>query len=117
MSAPRGHYPDELPRDALAVLIGHLRGQHSDLATTVHAAYDVTGYALGQTLGPGDLHVYRAASAPPGDDEGRAEVLEDAMDQGGAAQGQAAAGAFPWKSVVLIALDLLRKLLEENRSA
>lgn len=43
-------YPNELPLDAVTVLLGYIRGKAPATADAVHAAWEILGYGLGKGL-------------------------------------------------------------------
>lgn len=94
-------YPDQFPRDALAMALDLARGNAPELKTAVHACWVVAGYALGQTLGGGPTITCDNDAI---DD---ALVLEQAIALGN--EPSAVQGIFPWLSVLAVVLRLLEK--------
>ena len=43
-------YPNELPLDAVAILLGYVRGNAPATNNAVHAAWEILGYGLGKGL-------------------------------------------------------------------
>lgn len=93
-------FPDEFPREEIAVVINKLRGQPVPIAEASEAAWWVVGYGLGL----GMPHDHLVGAAQPMDDAALAAKLEEAS----LSQGVAGAAAIPWT----ILLPLLMKLLE-----
>lgn len=92
-------YPNEFPREALAMALDLARGNSPDIKEAIHACWVVSGYALGQTLGGGPIVTCDAETVDP------VTVLEQAMLHD--SNSVAVQGLFPWLLVLRIVLKLI----------
>src|SRR5215831_5425618 len=103
-------YPDEFPQAALSVVLDRFRGQDVPAPRLAHAAANVAYYALGRALP--DTSLVGAAAEPSPEQRSLAQAV---IDHGQARAGAgprpqapgAPAGAFPWKTLLQIALQVL----------
>jgi len=69
-------YPEELPLDAVAVLLGYVRGKVPAVGVAAHAAWNIIGYGLDRGL-PIGIEPFGAAS-----EEDDTEALESLLGDG-----------------------------------
>lgn len=93
-------YPTEFPREGLMMLLDAVRGKLPETREIIHAAWDVTGFCLGKTIGGGPI----VSGNPDATDE---EILASALAHD--APAGVSEGLFPWALVLSIALKLLAK--------
>ena len=97
-------YPTEIPREALSLVLDKLRGREVETSALVHAGWNVLGFALGQTIGGGQL----IGGGGELTIEAEIATIESALAYDPA---DGLAQAFPWLLVAGIVLRLLRNLL------
>jgi len=97
-------YPDRFPREAILIVIDAAKGNAVDIPNAIHAAWEVAGYALGQSVGGGPVITTSNLSD--------VEALEMSLDHS-PENGTAAIRMFPWSLIAGIVLKLLvEKLLK-----
>lgn len=113
MSAPQpvGHDYSKFPAECFAGLIAFLRGQEPASADLAWHAHTIVGWGIHTALGPG-THPHTPTIAFGGagtrTDEELAAGMEKAVSQAG---GGLVTGSWEW--LLPIALDVLRRVLEE----
>lgn len=101
-------YPSEFPTYALSVVMDRLRGRPVELSTTIHAAWVVSGYALGNVV-PDSPQIVGIVVG----DEAEAQLIEDLLKD---MQNQTAIRGFiPYALLAEIAARLLLKLLLQGK--
>jgi hypothetical protein len=101
-------YPSDFPTYALSVIMDKLRGKPINTTTAIHAAWVVSGYALGNIIPDGPQVVGIVAG-----DEAEAQLVEDLLKD---MQNQTAIRGFiPYVLLAEIASRLLLKLLLEGK--
>lgn len=98
-------FPQELPIEAVGLIIDKLRGKDVPLASAVNAAWNLAGYAAAQAL-PARLQV---AGGEAMNQEEEIKLLSDLLIKSGTNEhGQAVElGLIPWLLILKIALKFL----------
>ena len=103
-------YPSTLPQEALMMMLDKFRGKEVNTPDLVNAAWNVVGYALGQSVGGGQMV---AGDVP--EDASDADVIASVLKQYGSLDnGPEKTVTFtfiPWIVVAKIAVKLIVKLL------
>ena len=107
-------YPVVFPQEALLMMLDKFRGREVSTPDLVNAAWNVAGYALGQSLGGGQM----VAGNLPQLDSGEineADLIASVLQQNGSqVDGAEKAITFtiiPWVVLAKIAIKLLANLL------
>lgn len=101
-------YPGEFPTYALSVVMDKLRGKPVNTSTAIHAAWVVSGYALGNII-PDSPQIVGIVAG----DEAEAQLIEDLMKD---SQNQTVIRGFiPYALLAEIVSRLLLKLLLEGK--
>lgn len=90
------------------MMLDKIRGKEVSVPDLVHAAWNVTGYALAQSVGGGQVIAGEIEALSKLTDE---ELLESVINQNGEKNDNsnvAAIGLVPWLMVARIALKILK---------
>ena len=94
-------YPNSFPQDALLLMLDKIRGKDVSLPDLVHAAWNVLGYGLAQSIGGGQVVAGEIeALAKLSDEELLTSVLKQGGDQTVDGQNVAAIGIVPQDTVL-----------------
>lgn len=100
-------FPSAFPMDAVQILIGHLRHTRVvDAGTLATAGWNVLGYALGQTVGGGEV-----IDVPIMFDLSDALELAAGVHAAHAGSDTVPGQAIPWGPIAQVILSLLAKWL------
>jgi len=106
-------YPNSFPQDALLLILDKIRGKDVSLPDLVHAAWNVLGYGLAQSIGGGQVVAGEIeALAKLSDEELLTSVLKQGGDQTVDGQNVAAIGIVPWLMVARIAFKIIKEMLD-----
>lgn len=101
-------YPNTFPQEGLLMMLDKIRGKEVSIPDLVHAAWNVAGYALSQSIGGGQVIAGEVEALSKLSDE---ELLSSVLSQYGAktdGDNVAAIGLVPWLMVARIALKILK---------
>jgi hypothetical protein len=104
-------YPDSFPQEALMMMLDKIRGKDVSVPDLVHAAWNVTGYALAQSIGGGQVIAGEIEALSKLSEE---ELLQSIINQNGEKSENsnvAAIGLVPWLMVAKIAIKILKDYL------
>lgn len=102
-------YPAAFPQEALLMMLDKFRGKEVSAPELVHAAWNVVGYGLSQSLGGGAMV---ANDVPEGVSD--ADLIATALRQHGVEVDGENATSFtfvPWMLIVSVAVKLIVKLV------
>jgi len=102
-------YPNTFPQEALLVMLDKVRGREVEVSRLVHAAWVVTGYGLGQTVGEKEeLAVWGESPEISDEDAGYAiEAALTAVDE----THPEAKGSIAWVILLKVAAKILIKVI------
>lgn len=103
MSTP---YPESFPLESISLMLSAVKGEGVPVADIAHACWVVAGFGLKQSLGGGPV----VSSAPNLSDE---ELLSLAIEHE-QNNGSVSAMVIPWYAIVMLAIKLARKYLENR---
>lgn len=99
-------YPDSFPMESLSLMLSAVKGESVPVADIAHACWVVAGFGLKQFLGGGPV----VSSAPDMSDE---ELLNLAIEHEHN-NGSVSAMVIPWYAIVMLAIKLARKYIENR---
>lgn len=103
------NYPSTFPQEALLVMLDKVRGREVETSKLVHAAWNVVGYGLGQTMG-GEERPRVWGESPELSDEEAGNAIEAALAANDETNPEAK-GAIGWVILAKIAANILLKFV------
>ena len=101
-------FPNTFPQEALLVMLDKVRGREVETSKLVHAAWVVTGYGLGQTIGAERTPVW--GESPELSDEEAGVAIEAALAANDETNPEAK-GAIGWMILLKVATKILIKVI------